>query len=239
MSSWGSMPAVGVPVTLRILSAPEPREHSPRSWIASIMATVLCGLDFADLEIGARGHMRVAAAIALGDIGDPGELRGFEDAVRNAQPAHVGILVRRDVEQAEKPPAKIVRRLRIFPFGRVFLQPFVGVERMLLALEFLRIGKFAAAGENAVLRLEARRVRSGRLGGSRRIAGGRHAADALCRLGDLHAGDKTFQVAFLFGIEIAVRVGGGGLEVGLVHSAGTCVGAVKGAGAAARGLWVR
>jgi len=25
------MPAVGVPVTLRMLSAPEPREHSPRS----------------------------------------------------------------------------------------------------------------------------------------------------------------------------------------------------------------
>src|SRR5262249_43037749 len=39
----GSMPAVGVPVTLRMLSAPEPREHRPRSWIASIMATAFCG----------------------------------------------------------------------------------------------------------------------------------------------------------------------------------------------------
>src|SRR5215468_8353919 len=28
ISSCGSMPAVGVPVTLRILSAPEPREHA-------------------------------------------------------------------------------------------------------------------------------------------------------------------------------------------------------------------
>ena len=27
ISSCGSMPAVGVPVTLRMLSAPEPREH--------------------------------------------------------------------------------------------------------------------------------------------------------------------------------------------------------------------
>ena len=31
ISSSGSMPAVGVPVTLRMLSAPEPREHRPRS----------------------------------------------------------------------------------------------------------------------------------------------------------------------------------------------------------------
>ena len=31
--------------------------------------------DFADLEIGARRDMRVAAAVALGEIGDAGELR--------------------------------------------------------------------------------------------------------------------------------------------------------------------
>ena len=68
------MPAVGVPVTLRILSAPEPREHSPRSWIASIMATAFFGLDLADLDIGAGRHMRIAAAIALGEVGEAGEL---------------------------------------------------------------------------------------------------------------------------------------------------------------------
>ena len=64
------MPAVGVPVTLRILSAPEPREHRPRSCIASIMATAFFGLDLADLQIGARGDMRIAAAVALGEIGE-------------------------------------------------------------------------------------------------------------------------------------------------------------------------
>ena len=240
ISSCGSMPAVGVPVTLRILSAPEPREHSPRSWIASITATASSRLDFADLQIGARRHMRVAAAIALGEIGDAGELRRLENAVRDSQPAHIRVLVRRDVEQTEKTPAEIVRRLRIFALGGVIFQPLVGVERMLLALELLLIGEFLAGGDDAVLRLEPGGVRPDRLGRRRGAAARRRrAGDAFRRLGDLHAGDKTFQVAFLFRVEIAGLFGGSGLEVSLAHSAGTCVGAASGAGAAARGLWVR
>ena len=35
------------------------------------------GLDLADLQIGARRDMRVAAAVALGEIGDAGELRAL------------------------------------------------------------------------------------------------------------------------------------------------------------------
>ena len=31
--------------------------------------------DLADLEVGARRHMRVAAAVALGEVGEAGELR--------------------------------------------------------------------------------------------------------------------------------------------------------------------
>ena len=62
------------------------------------------------------------------------------------------------------------------------------------------------------------------------------AGDALRRLGDLHTGDEPFEVAFLFGVEIAGLLRGGGFEVGLAHSAGTRVGAVSGAGAAAAGL---
>ena len=147
------MPAVGVPVTLRILSAPEPREHRPRSCTASIMATAFFGFDLADLQIGARGDVGVAAAISLGEIGDARELRGLENAVRHPQPAHVGILVRRDVEQSEEAPAEIVRRLGIFVLGGVLLQPLVSVERMLLALELLRIRQLAAGREHAVLRL--------------------------------------------------------------------------------------
>ena len=125
------MPAVGEPVTLRILSAPEPREHRPRSCIASTMATAFFGLDLADLEIGARRDMGVTAAVALGEIGEARELRGIEDAVRHPQPAHIGVLVRRDVEQPEEAPAEIVRRLGILALGGVLLEPLIGVEGML------------------------------------------------------------------------------------------------------------
>ena len=45
-------------------------------------------LDLAHLQIGARGDVRVAAAVALGEIGNAGKLRGLENAVRHAQPAH-------------------------------------------------------------------------------------------------------------------------------------------------------
>ena len=112
--------------------------------------------DFADLDIGARGDMRIAAAITLGEIGEAGKLRGFEDAVRDPQAAHIRVLVRRDIEQAEEPPAEIVGGLGIFAFGGVVLQPLVGVERMLLALELFLIGQFAARCEQPVLRFQTR-----------------------------------------------------------------------------------
>ncbi len=131
------------------------------------------GFDFADLQIGARCDMGVAAAVALGQIGDAGKLRGGENAVRHAQPAHVGVLVGRNVKQAEKAPAEIVRRLRIFVLGGEVFQPLVGVEGMLLALELLRVGQFAAGLEHAILRLERRRVGTDRLGLRRREPAGR------------------------------------------------------------------
>ena len=202
------MPAVGVPVTLRILSAPEPREHRPRSWIASTMATALLRLDLADLQVGAGGDVGVAAAVALGEIGEAGELPGVEDAVGDAQPAHIGILVRRDVEQAEEAPAEIVRRLRIFVLGGLLLQPLVAVERMLLALELFLVGELAAGCEHAVLRLECRRVGADRLRRRGAAAPARAAAAPAMlarRLGDLHAGDEAFEIALLFGVEIAGR----------------------------------
>ena len=122
----------------------------------------------------------------------------------------------------------------------MLLEPLIGVERVLLAFEFFRIGQFAAGCEHPVLRLEPRSIGPGRL---RRGRGGRartrsNAGDTLRRLRDLHAGDEPFQITLLFGVEVAGLVRGGRLEVGLAHSAGTCVGAVRGAGAAALGLWV-
>jgi len=196
-------------------------------------------LHLADLDIGAGRHMRIAAAVALGEVGEAGELLSLDDPVRDAQPAHVGVLVGRDVEQTKESPAEIVGRLGIFALRRVLLQALVGVERMLLALELFLIGELAARREHAVLSVERRCVWTRwlrRRGGAWRSIG---AAKALCRLGDLKAGDKSFQVAFLFGFEVAGRRRGHGLEIDLAHSAGTRVGAVRCAGAAARGLWVR
>ena len=101
-------------------------------------------LDLADLQVRARRHMRVRPAAALGEIGDAGELPVLQDAVRNAQPAHVGVLRGRDVEQPVIAPAEIVGGLRRLVLLRLLLQPVVGIERMLLALELLLIGELAA-----------------------------------------------------------------------------------------------
>ena len=201
------------------------------------------GLDLAHLQIGARRHVRIAAAIALGEIGDAGKLRGFENAVRHAQPAHIGVLVGRHVEQPEEAPAEIVRRLRIDILGGVLLQPLVSVERMLLALELLRVGQLAAGLEHAVLRLERGGIGADRLrrgGGKRpRQACGR-AGEPLRRLGDLQTGGKALQIALLFGLEVAGCRCARQLEIaaGLRgHSAGTCVGMASG-GETLRGLCV-
>ena len=116
------------------------------------------GLDLAHLEIGAGGDVGVAAAVALGEIGNAGELPVREDAVRHPQPAHVGVLVWRDVEQAEETPAEIVGRLGIFVVRRLRLEPFVAVEWVQFALEFLLFGELAAGFEDAILRVQVRGV---------------------------------------------------------------------------------
>ena len=59
-----------------------------------------------------------------------------QDAVSDAQPAHVGSLRRRDIKQPVIAPAEIVGRLRRIVVARLLLQACVGIERMLLALDF-------------------------------------------------------------------------------------------------------
>ncbi len=56
--------------------------------------------------------MGIGAAEPVRKIGKAGELMRAEDAVRNAQPAHIAVLRRRDIEQAEIAPAEIVLGFR-------------------------------------------------------------------------------------------------------------------------------
>ena len=65
---------------------------------------------------------------------------------------------------------------------------------MLLALEFFLVGEFLADGDDLVLRLDVRGVRSARLGIG--FAGG-GAAEAAPDPADLQAGGKAFEVALL------------------------------------------
>jgi len=105
--------------------------------------------DLAHLQIGAGGE---AAAVALRQISDARELPSVEDAVVNAQAAHVGILRRRQIKQPVVAPAEIVRRLRKLIVGGLLLQPSVGVERMFFTLQLLLVGELAAGGQHAILR---------------------------------------------------------------------------------------
>src|SRR6267154_1483122 len=116
----------------------------------------------------------------------------LHDAVGNPQPAHVGILRRRDVEQAVIAPAEIVRGARRCIVERLLLQPRIGIERMLFALELLLIGKLLARCRDRVLRPDMRSLRSARLG--IRLAG-TPAAKAAADPTDLQAGAKALEVA--------------------------------------------
>ena len=109
------------------------------------------------------------------------------------KPAHVGILRRRDIEQAVIAPAEIVRRVRRRIVERLLLQPRIGIERMLLALELFLVDELLAGGCDLVLRLDVRGLRPARLG--IRLAGA--AAEAAPYPADLQAGGKAFEVALL------------------------------------------
>src|ERR1700688_4157421 len=90
----------------------------------------------------------------------------LQDAVGYPQPAHVGILRRCGIKQAVIAPAKIVGRRRRRVIERLFLQPDISVERMLLAFEFFLIDKLLARRDDPVLRLDVRGI------GSRRFRAG-------------------------------------------------------------------
>ncbi len=107
--------------------------------------------DLADLQIGARRHVGIAAAEALGEIGEAGELMRAQNAVGHAQPAHERVLRRRDIKEAVEFMAEDVEPFREAPGGDVLAHRVPEVERMKLALCLLLGGELAAAGDGAVL----------------------------------------------------------------------------------------
>ena len=97
-------------------------------------------LDFAHLKVSARRYVRVATGVAIGEVAHSRELPMIENAVGDAQPAHVRRLIRCAVEQTIEAPAEVVGCLRRLVIDRLLLQLLIGIERVQLALEFLRIG---------------------------------------------------------------------------------------------------
>src|SRR4029077_16348795 len=94
---------------------------------------------------------------------DREELPVGEDAVRDAQPAHIGFLRRRAVEQAEEAPAEIIVGLRRLVLGGLVFELLVAVERMQFALEFFRVRQLAAGLDGAVLGAQRSGVGADRL----------------------------------------------------------------------------
>src|SRR6185312_10463114 len=104
--------------------------------------------------------------VMLGKIGDARKLPMFQDAVVDAQPAHIRVLRRRDVKETVIAPAEIIGGFRKFVFRGLLFQPSVSIEWMLLALEFFLIGKFSARRRHFILRDEMRGIRPFMFAGS-------------------------------------------------------------------------
>ena len=113
ISSCGSIPALGLPVMLRMLSAPAPREVSPSSSMRAQHVDRMRRADLADLQIGAGRDVEIAAAEPLGDIGTIRDrLVGRQNAARQPQAEHERVLIRGDVKQAVEFVPEDVEALR-------------------------------------------------------------------------------------------------------------------------------
>jgi hypothetical protein len=163
----------------------------------------ILGLDLAHLQIGARRHMGIAAGVSLGEVPDARELPMLEDAVGDAQAAHICRLVRCAVEQAVEAPAEIIVGFRRLVVCGLRFQALIAVERMQFALELLRIGKLLAFFDEAILCAQMRGVGSYGLGRGRAV--GTVTRRRASRARDLQSRHEAFQIALLFGIEFAGR----------------------------------
>ena len=135
--------------------------------------------DLADLQVGAGGHVDVAAAVGLGRVGDGQGLVGLEDAAGDAQAAHHGFLGRGNVPQAVGLEAEDVLACGQLALGGKFGDAGPGVERIRVELDLLFLREALARGEPVQLGLLAGRDLdsfNGRCGGRRGGRRGRLAA---------------------------------------------------------------
>ena len=133
------------------------------------------GRDHADLQIRAGGDVDISAAAFLGDGGHLPRLMRGENAARDAQAAHEGILRGADEEQAVEAADEIVDRLRELPGlgARGDFAP--AIQRVLLALCLFLRNELSALRNGGVLR-GAQRIGGGGAaagGGQRNISSGR------------------------------------------------------------------
>ena len=148
----------------------------------------------------------IAAAEALGDVGEAPRLMGEDDAARQAQPQHERVLVRRDVEQAVEFVAEDVETLGEPPGLGIGRDLVPDIERVLLALGDFLGDQLAAGGYGAVLGLIMDRHRVGGI----RVRRARRRLD--CRaIRHNHAafvgnrGNKPFQILLLFVSKAQIR----------------------------------
>src|SRR5918999_635287 len=163
----------------------------------------ILGLDLPDLEVRTRGDMAVATRIALGEIRDPAELEGTQDAIGQAQAAHVGVLCGCDVEEPKELGAEDVGPFRELSCLGALEQLVPAIERMALALGLFLGDEFLALGSKAVLRLEMDHLGAGGGGFSawlsrKRLSTRRRRWQPTHPLGDLKAARKPLEVAFLY-----------------------------------------
>src|SRR6185312_4220099 len=130
-------------------------------------------LDLAQLQIGARRHVGITPRPALGELGEACQLMRREDPARDAQPAHEGVLRRRDVEETKEFMTKDIDALGEASLGGFGAQLVPHIERMRFALALFLGREILACGEEPVLR---RAVDVDRVRRRRGSASGRRAA---------------------------------------------------------------
>src|SRR6185437_482697 len=107
-----------------------------------------------------------------------------------------------DIEQAVIAPAEIIRRHGRGVGPRLLLQPLIGIEGMLFALELLLVGELLARRRDLVLRPDMGSFGTGRFG-ARLVAGRSRTRKAPADASDLDARHEAFEIALLLVAEIA------------------------------------